>query len=98
MSASPAPLLAVENLEAGYGPINVLHRVSLTVHAGEIVTIIGANGAREVHHAQHHLRCREGARPVRLPSMAAASPVYQRTTLCGSVWRSRRKAAKSSRA
>lgn len=44
MSATP-PLLQVENLEAGYGPINVLHRLSLTVNAGEIVTIIGANGA-----------------------------------------------------
>ena len=44
MSTAP-PLLAVENLEAGYGPINVLHRLSLTVNAGEIVTIIGANGA-----------------------------------------------------
>ncbi|QJW93311.1 Branched-chain amino acid ABC transporter, ATP-binding protein LivF [Frigoriglobus tundricola] len=44
MSSAP-PLLQVENLEAGYGPINVLHRLSLTVNAGEIVTIIGANGA-----------------------------------------------------
>ena len=40
-----APLLEVENLEAGYGPINVLHRLSLTVNRGEIVTMIGANGA-----------------------------------------------------
>jgi branched-chain amino acid transport system ATP-binding protein len=38
-------LLAVENLEAGYGPINVLHRLSLTVNRGEIVAMIGANGA-----------------------------------------------------
>ena len=45
MSTPPSPLLAVENLEAGYGAINVLHRVSLTVNAGEVVTIIGANGA-----------------------------------------------------
>ncbi len=44
MSAA-SPLLKVENLEAGYGPINVLHKLSLTVNAGEIVTIIGANGA-----------------------------------------------------
>jgi branched-chain amino acid transport system ATP-binding protein len=42
---SASPLLAVENLEAGYGPINVLHKLSLTVNAGEVVTIIGANGA-----------------------------------------------------
>jgi len=40
-----SPLLQVENLEAGYGPINVLHRLALTVNRGEIVTIIGANGA-----------------------------------------------------
>jgi branched-chain amino acid transport system ATP-binding protein len=40
-----SPLLEVENLEAGYGPINVLHRLSLTVNRGEIVTMIGANGA-----------------------------------------------------
>jgi branched-chain amino acid transport system ATP-binding protein len=39
------PLLAVENLEAGYGPINVLHGLSLTVEPGEIVAMIGANGA-----------------------------------------------------
>ena len=39
------PLLAVENLEAGYGPINVLHKVSLRVDPGEVVAIIGANGA-----------------------------------------------------
>lgn len=39
------PLLDVADLEAGYGPINVLHRVSITVQAGEIVALIGANGA-----------------------------------------------------
>jgi branched-chain amino acid transport system ATP-binding protein len=40
-----SPLLEVAKLEAGYGPINVLHGLSLTVNRGEIVTIIGANGA-----------------------------------------------------
>ena len=44
MSTAP-PLLDVRDLEAGYGPINVLHKLSLTVNVGEIVTIIGANGA-----------------------------------------------------
>ncbi|MEJ5277488.1 MAG: ATP-binding cassette domain-containing protein, partial [Thermogemmata sp.] len=38
-------MLQVEDLEAGYGPINVLHRLHLTVYPGEIVAIIGANGA-----------------------------------------------------
>lgn len=40
-----ASLLAVENLYAGYGPIEVLKGISLEVLPGEIVTIIGANGA-----------------------------------------------------
>ncbi len=44
MSTAP-PLLEVRDLEAGYGPINVLHKLSLTVNQGEIVTMIGANGA-----------------------------------------------------
>lgn len=39
------PLLEVHGLEAGYGPINVLHGLALTVEPGEIVAMIGANGA-----------------------------------------------------
>ena len=37
--------LKVENLEVSYGNIKALHGVSFSVEAGEIVTIIGANGA-----------------------------------------------------
>src|SRR5207247_262120 len=40
-----AQLLRVQDLHAGYGPIEVLKGISLEVHQGEIVTIIGANGA-----------------------------------------------------
>ena len=39
------PLLTVTKLRAGYGPIDVLHDIDLTVEAGEIVALIGANGA-----------------------------------------------------
>src|SRR5436189_4596913 len=38
-------LLSIDNLHAGYGPIEVLKGISLEVQQGEIVTIIGANGA-----------------------------------------------------
>jgi branched-chain amino acid transport system ATP-binding protein len=38
-------LLEVTDLRAGYGPIEVLKGISLTVERGEIVTVIGANGA-----------------------------------------------------
>ena len=39
------PLLHVNELHAGYGPIEVLKGISFEVNAGEIVTLIGANGA-----------------------------------------------------
>ena len=38
-------ILELSHLEAGYGPIQVLHRVSLEVGVGEVVALIGANGA-----------------------------------------------------
>ena len=37
--------LAVENLHAAYGEIEVLHGVNLMVEKGEIVALLGANGA-----------------------------------------------------
>ncbi len=39
------PLLQMEGVSAGYGPISVLHDISLEVGEGEIVALIGANGA-----------------------------------------------------
>lgn len=38
-------LLTVENLRAGYGPLEVLQGIDLVVDKGEIVVILGANGA-----------------------------------------------------
>ena len=38
-------MLTLENVDAGYGPTTILHDVSLNVQQGEIVTIVGANGA-----------------------------------------------------
>jgi branched-chain amino acid transport system ATP-binding protein len=37
--------LLVENLRAAYGEIEVLHGVSLTVEKGQIIALLGANGA-----------------------------------------------------
>ncbi len=39
------PLLEVRDLEAGYGPVQVLRGMSFTVDPGEVVVILGANGA-----------------------------------------------------
>jgi branched-chain amino acid transport system ATP-binding protein len=38
-------LLEVRDIRAGYGPIDVLHGISLEVGRGEIVALIGSNGA-----------------------------------------------------
>jgi branched-chain amino acid transport system ATP-binding protein len=40
-----AALLEVSNLDAGYGPLTVLHGVAFTVEEGGITTLLGANGA-----------------------------------------------------
>jgi ABC-type branched-chain amino acid transport systems, ATPase component len=38
-------MLSINNIYAGYGKIEALHGISFTVQQGEIVTLIGANGA-----------------------------------------------------
>ena len=40
-----APLLTVENLEAGYGEVQVLWGLSLKARRGALTAIVGANGA-----------------------------------------------------
>ena len=39
------PLLRLENIHAGYGPIAALRGLDLVVAPGELVCLIGANGA-----------------------------------------------------
>lgn len=41
----PASLLTVDSVDAGYGNLLVLKSVTFEVNAGEIVTLIGSNGA-----------------------------------------------------
>ncbi|MEX2294327.1 MAG: ABC transporter ATP-binding protein [Acidimicrobiales bacterium] len=38
-------LLDVRGLRAGYGPVEVLHGIDLSVAQGEVVVVLGANGA-----------------------------------------------------
>jgi branched-chain amino acid transport system ATP-binding protein len=38
-------MLKISNLEAWYGESHILHGVDLTVHQGEVVTLLGRNGA-----------------------------------------------------
>ena len=43
-STSPE-FLKIEDLQAWYGESHILHGVNLTVHEGEVVTLLGRNGA-----------------------------------------------------
>jgi branched-chain amino acid transport system ATP-binding protein len=40
-----APLLQVQQLNVGYGDVQVLWDINLTVYPGELVALVGANGA-----------------------------------------------------
>uniref|UniRef100_UPI000A8BA170 ATP-binding cassette domain-containing protein n=1 Tax=Rhodococcus maanshanensis TaxID=183556 RepID=UPI000A8BA170 len=44
MSAVPEPLLELVDVRAGYGAIEVLHGVSLALHPGAVVALLGPNG------------------------------------------------------
>ncbi|MEI7770350.1 MAG: ABC transporter ATP-binding protein [Chloroflexales bacterium] len=42
---APAPLLAINGLSVNYGGIRALQGVQIQIYPGEVVTLIGANGA-----------------------------------------------------
>ena len=44
-SGAAAPVLSVQNLEAWYGKSHILHGIDFRVNAGEVVTLLGRNGA-----------------------------------------------------
>ncbi len=46
MTASAStPLLALNDVVAGYGNLTALHGINLTVNKGEVIALLGANGA-----------------------------------------------------
>jgi branched-chain amino acid transport system ATP-binding protein len=45
MSSTAAPMLELDRVETYYGTIQALKGISIEVHEGEIVTLLGANGA-----------------------------------------------------
>src|ERR1700744_3629198 len=44
-ATSSAPILSVQNLEAWYGESHILHGINFQVSPGEVVTLLGRNGA-----------------------------------------------------
>lgn len=60
MNRSSTPLLSIKNLSSAYGLIEVLHDISLDVWQGEIVSLLGANGAGK----STTLMCACGIQPI----------------------------------
>src|SRR3954466_10252881 len=68
------PILQVRDLKAGYGLIEVLKGISLEVRRGEIVTMIGANGAGKT----STLMCLSGVVPARAGRVVFdGAPIHQ---------------------
>ena len=67
-------LLELKRVVAGYGAIDVLKAISLTVEEGEIVTLIGANGAGKT----STLMCISGGSRIRAGSIVFdGKPIHQ---------------------
>ena len=63
-------MLTLKSVQAGYGRLPVLKGISVHVRAGEVVTLIGGNGAGQDHHPAHHFRAAappEGGHRLRRP-------------------------------
>ena len=52
MSTNNTPALEIKGLQAWYGESHILHGVDLTVNRGEVVTLLGRNGAGRTDRAQ----------------------------------------------
>lgn len=61
-------MLKVDQISTFYGKVQALDRASIEVGENEIVSIIGANGAGQIHHdAKHHGPCSSQERNDYLP-------------------------------
>jgi ABC-type branched-subunit amino acid transport system ATPase component len=89
-------MLSFDNVSAHYGKIQALHNVSLHINQGEIVTLIGANGAGKP-------RCWAPCAATRAPPAGAwfstvkILPTGRRRKSCAKRWRLCRKGAAFSR-
>ena len=64
----------VEDLTTAYGSIEALHGVSFAVPKGEVVAVLGANGAGKTHPSSHHLGLAAAQGRVRSSTKVPISP------------------------
>ena len=49
-------MLKINDMNVYYGAIHALKGISLEINEGEIVTLIGANGAGKIYNSTHYFR------------------------------------------
>ena len=89
-------LLSVNDIHVYYGAIHAVKGVSLEVNEGEVVTLIGANGAGKstvLNTISGLLRAKSGT----IDFMGTPINTMAPTRSCSLAWRSARKAAVCSR-
>ena len=83
--SAPPPILALDGITSGYGAAMVVQGVSLSLHSGEIVAVLGKNGMGK----STLLKTVMGlsARPrARFRSMVRTSRIWRRTEWPGDPW------------
>ena len=70
-------MLEIKDLYVNYGAVHALNGVSMTVKDGEIVSLIGANGAGKTNDPAHDNRSGKGGE--RLHHLRRARPAQDRT-------------------
>ena len=51
-----SPVLSVRNAQKRFGPVQALRDVSLEAYRGEVLALLGDNGARQVDAGEMHQR------------------------------------------
>jgi len=71
--------LSVEGLNSHYGPAHILFDIALEVGEGEVVALLGRNGAGKYHHLSLHRRSGRAAHRPASSSKGRMSPISRRT-------------------
>ena len=74
-------MLELNDIHTFYGLIEAFEGITLKVNQGEIVCLIGNNGAGKIHDADGHIRHIKALRQEQYLSLEVTSPICRLTAL-----------------